>query len=61
MEGAYLYKTLVSCFNSEFNRIYLYFMGYGAPIIIIIIGFVVVYVTENIFFEVLFDERYNYL
>jgi hypothetical protein len=61
MEGNYLYRSLVSCFNYEFNRKVLYGVGYGAPFVICIIGLTIIYIKENIFFEALFDERYNYL
>jgi hypothetical protein len=61
MEGNYLYRSLVSCFDCEFNKIVLYIVGYGAPFFICIIGLVIIHIKENIFFEVLFDERYNYL
>lgn len=61
MEGYYLYRSLVLCFESDFRVRLLYLFGYGFPLAIIIIAFIIIYIKENIFLEALFDERYNHL
>ncbi|CAG2164218.1 unnamed protein product [Oppiella nova] len=61
MEGYYLYKSLILCFNSEFKARYLYLMGYGPPVLILIVSIITVFIKENILWEIFFDERYHYL
>jgi hypothetical protein len=61
LEGYYLYKTTVLCLHSNFNKLLLYAIGYGIPLVICIVGFFFIWVKENVLFEALFDERNNYL
>ncbi|XP_054165159.1 adhesion G protein-coupled receptor L3-like [Oppia nitens] len=60
LEGFYLYKSLVSCFNWQFKARYLYAVGYGLPVAIIFVAFLVIYCKHNIVLEALFDHRYSY-
>ncbi len=61
LEGYHLHKKVVKQFNNKYKLLPLYGIGYGLPIAIFIAGFSWIWFTENIFLEVLFDERYNQL
>jgi len=61
LEGYQLYKSLVDCFDIEYNNLILYGVGYGTPLIICIIGMICIWLKENILIEALFDEKYNHL
>ena len=61
MEGYYLYRSLVLCFETEFKILFLYVFGYGFPLVIMFTSLFIIYFKENILFEIFFDERYNHL
>jgi hypothetical protein len=61
LEGFQMYKNLVNRFDHKHIFKFLYGFAYGMPIVITLIGLFCVWLSENKFFEVLFDERNNHL
>ncbi len=61
LEGYQMFTKIKSRFQPN-NKVKIYFgIGYGFPLIVILFGLTCIWLSEQIFFDVLFDENNNHL
>jgi hypothetical protein len=56
LEGFHLYRVTVHVFSSNSHQILLLMFGYGMPVIICFIGFLIIWFRENILFDALIGD-----
>ena len=56
LEGYQLYKMTVQVFNSNTRKSFLFLFGYGLPFAIIMIGLLIIWINDSIFFEALIGD-----
>jgi hypothetical protein len=61
LEGYQMFTRIANRFQPN-NKFKIYFgIGYGLPLIVILFGLTCIWLSEKIFFDVLFDENSNHL
>ncbi len=56
LEGIHLYRMIFLVFSSDSHQILLLMFGYGMPVIICFIGFLIIRFRENILFDALIGD-----